>query len=143
MLRVASLPTRFDSTRLNPAYTSQLAEMAKTSPNTRNYIDYKLGFLARVRECLGGDANASGEVQIMLHFVVAEDGASARGTQMEITDSTVPEDTDRRLRKCADELHRDQVIGITPPRPAGRRDYYWGTKFDLPTTTDGVYAWFQ
>lgn len=142
---VLTIPDRDlpDSIEARPMTEWRAAQLDALPPYERNIVDYKLGLLARLRECLGDDWSADGTVNMIFHFDVDAETLAAFGTKAELFDSTISPENDERLVECATDAHRDQVLSLPESRVGPyTTNHYWGAKIEFPLGQDNVYKFF-
>ena len=108
-------------------------------------LDYSLGFLARLRRCLGSQVKTVGGVFVELWFDVESETGRATGSRVAIHESALEEDEDRVVLKCLESEHIGRSFVFEswpsePDAPAVQKDgYLIRTALDLPIQNQRLY----
>lgn len=115
-------------------------QLARLEPLERSMLDYKLGLMDRMRDCLDGRGLSSGRVEVFLHFSVDDRRWQGAGSGADLLDSTLEPELDAVFLECLTAAHGDAVLPLEAlPEDA---EYHWATHFDVPFEEDDSYLFF-
>jgi len=115
--------------------------LAKLSAQQRILFDYKLDLLKSLESCAAARLRSNGVVSLSLDFQVSPGGTEARGTAAELEDSSFTEEEDRVLEDCANDLHKEIVIKLSPA--IRESHFHWITSIHWPIDDDSVYQFLR
>ena len=84
------LPDRLDAVPMTPWREAQLA---RYTPQQREMLDYKLGLMARMRECAAA-IDTEGKLNVFLHYDAQPGTGVAKGSGVDPIDSSLDRDAD-------------------------------------------------
>jgi hypothetical protein len=135
------LPPKLDLDAVSERLQPQLHEREKEDPGSIAQIDYALRLLAHLRECMPSETTENGRVGVFFHFSMDPGTQLAIGTTVEIRDSSISEQGDRKFLECAETFHSGNQLSV-PDAVPDQDAFHWATDITLPTQDDPTYGWF-
>lgn len=132
-----ALPASLDAV---PMTAWREAQLARYSAQERAMLDYKLGLMARMRECAAA-IDTQGKLNVFLHYEAQPGTGVATGSGVDPIDSSLDRDADAPALDCVRQAH---VSAPMPLPEAGRdqREFHWATEIIFPLEDDRAYQFF-
>lgn len=139
-------PTVFPASLDELPMTAWRAEqLARVEPVEVVLLDYKLGLLADMRECIAENVPDLGQAQVFLHFRRDPDTGELLGQGADLVDSSLSRESDPALLECIAGAHTGRAASALLDEldlPEGRDDFHWSVDLGLPLDRDDAYLWF-
>jgi hypothetical protein len=132
------LPDRLDAV---PSTPWREAQLARYTPQQRAMLDYKLGVMARMRDC-AATIESAGSLDVFLHYKVDARSGTAVGGDVEPLDSNLNRDSDAAAIECIRKAHANAVLPMLEPE-ADQGEFHWATEFVFPLEHDRAYEFFD
>ncbi len=133
----AALPDSLDAVPMTPWREAQLA---RYSPQERSMLDYKLGLMARMRECAAG-IDTQGKLNVFLHYETQPGTGLAKGSGVDPIDSSLDRDADEAALECVRQAHVSAPMPLLEATPE-QREFHWATEIIFPLEDDRAYQFF-
>jgi hypothetical protein len=108
--RPAKLPTGFKDFPLTAELEQGIRDLR---PGSYDMLDFKMGVLSRLDECLGDGLNLKGKIEVGIQYDNPDEKYRAEAVSVDIEDSTLPETMDEIVMSCLQSAllgHRRQFI---------------------------------
>ena len=132
-----ALPDSLDAVPMTPWREAQLA---RYSAQERAMLDYKLGLMARMRECAAA-IDTEGKLNVFLHYDAQPGTGVAKGSGVDPIDSSLDRDADEAALDCVREAHVSAPMPLPEAGPE-QREFHWATEIIFPLERDRAYQFF-
>lgn len=133
----STLPDRLDAVPMTPWREAQLA---RYSPQERAMLDYKLGLMARMRECASA-IDTQGKLNVFLHYETQPGTGVAKGSGLDPIDSSLDREADEAALDCVREAHVSAPMPLLEASPE-QSEFHWATEIIFPLEDDRAYQFF-
>jgi hypothetical protein len=133
----ATLPESLDAVPMTPWREAQLA---RYTVGERAMLDYKLGLMAKMREC-AANIQSSGTLNVFLHYETEPGTGVAKGSGVDPLDSTLDSEADAEAIECVRSAHVEGIMQL-PEAHDEQREFHWATEIVFPLAKDRAYQFF-
>ncbi|HEY6556986.1 MAG TPA: hypothetical protein VI072_06920 [Polyangiaceae bacterium] len=133
----SALPASLDAVPTTPWREAQLA---RYSPQERVMLDYKLGLMARMRECAAA-IDTQGKLNVFLHYETQPGTGVAKGSGVDPVDSSLDREADEAALDCVREAHVSAPMPLLEAGPE-QSEFHWATEIIFPLEDDRAYQFF-